>query len=237
MVAVEPHGGSLAATDEQRLRGRTMLRADLMQLSEASMKKRMLILFACSVCALTPVHNASAAPVTLTFDEMFMVPANGLTFKGVTFAFQVDGLPSNDAVYGTNGPGGFLSEGMVLGGNAEGTLLMSFSRATPSLQFSVVLQEIGTITPGYTVFLFDESFQVTGVLPVTTESAPFFTGAIFTAPGGSISHALIDFNEDALHLGPPRFALDNLSYDVPEPGTIALLGVGLAALFLQTKKR
>src|SRR5260370_4834009 len=78
-----------------------------------------------------------AATQTLTFDEVPFVPVNNLTFMGVTFQFQVNGIPSTHAHYNAFGPGKIIYvQDPSLEGHAPRTLLLDFAKPTPFLSFS-----------------------------------------------------------------------------------------------------
>jgi hypothetical protein len=169
------------------------------------------------MAALTPVlvlaAPASAATVTktLTFTELSPTPANGLHTSGVQFGFTVGGVSSTDATYGGSGPGTtkYVTD-PVLEGNASGQLTLSFDKPTKLLQFGLALATGGSLTPGFTVNLFDRSGASLGSFPVNTQvySHFIFTEARFTKKGLAIKKAVITFDgADA-----PRFALDNLTY-------------------------
>jgi hypothetical protein len=172
------------------------------------------------IAALTPVFvlaaPASAATVTktLTFDELSPTQANGLHTSGVKFGFTVGGSNSKDATYGGSGPGTtkFISD-PCLEGNATGQLTLTFDKPTKLLQFGLALSTGGSLSPGFTVNLFDRSGASLGSFPVDTQvyGRHLFTEARFTKKGLAIKKAVITFDgADA-----PRFALDNLSYKTP----------------------
>jgi hypothetical protein len=66
--------------------------------------------------------RAQSTPITLQFNELpAQTPVNGVSVLGVTFGFQVGGLPSTDARYNVGGPGNItFLQGTVLEGNASG---------------------------------------------------------------------------------------------------------------------
>ena len=202
------------------------------------MKRVALTMCACAAL-LTPV-TAAADPVTLTFDEVPRQSVHGLDVEGLQFGFLVGGVPSADAFYNENGPGGFLTELAVLGGDAAGVLSLRFAALTTAIRFNVVLSTIAQLQPGFTVELFDASLRSLGVVGVATANAPFFTGGTFSYEGAPVGLAVIDFNEAGFPVvGSRRFALDFLTYDaaVPEPATWLLTVTGLAAALLVRSTR
>ena len=176
-----------------------------------------------------------ANPITFTFGELPFQPVNGLSFQGVTFTFQIGGLPSLDANYNSAGPGiiTFVQD-PSLEGDAAGILTLDFAQAASSLQFGVALSTGAALAPGFTVLLFDQALLSLGATLVNTNPLITFTEAQFSYTGVPVSRAVIDFNQAAAS----RFALDNLIYTpIPEPGTMLLLGTGLLGLGSTLRKR
>ncbi len=176
-----------------------------------------------------------AQAVTFTFDELPFQPVDNLSFQGVTFDFKVDGFDSTDARYGASGPGAtpFVQD-PSLEGNAAGILTLDFATAISTLQFGVALNTSASLTPGFTVELFNSALTSLGITSVNTTSAagPFgYTDGLFSYSGTPATRAVINFNETIAFAD--RFALDNLIYEpaistpVPEPGSLTgLLALG-----------
>ncbi|MBD1929204.1 PEP-CTERM sorting domain-containing protein [Trichocoleus sp. FACHB-90] len=173
-----------------------------------------------------------AQAVTFTFDELPPQPVDNLSFQGVTFDFKVDGFDSTNAIYNAGGPGNlrFVND-PSLEGSAAGILTLDFATAISTLQFGVALSTFESLTPGFTVELFNSASTSLGITSVdTTRFLPFgFTEGLFTYSGTPATRAVIDFNETVAS----RFALDNLIYEpaistpVPEPGSLTgLLALG-----------
>lgn len=169
------------------------------------------------VAALAPVFvvaaPASAATVTktLTFSELAPTPVDGLHNFGIAFAFTVGGVASTDATYGGTGPTAtkYITS-PCLEGNASGQLTLTFDKPTKLLRFGLALLSGASLTPGFTVNLFDRSGTSLGSFPVNTKvyRGFSFTEAQFTKKGVAIKKAVITFDgADAA-----RFALDNLTY-------------------------
>jgi hypothetical protein len=148
---------------------------------------------------------------TLHFDssEATPQPVNGLTVNGITFGFTVGGLASNDAVYNTTtGPGNTsYIHTPNLEGDASGILQLDFTTPTSSLSFGLALLANSTGI-GATVQLFDAGLNSVGTLPVNVAPISSVTEGQFSYPS-----------------------------EVPEPATLALMGLGLAGLGFARKKK
>jgi hypothetical protein len=150
--------------------------------------------------------------VALRFDELSPRPANGVRINGVTFRYDVGGVPSTDATYNAFGPGSTrYVQDPSLEGSTSGRLTLTFDRPTGSLAFGLALSAFGTVAPAATVQLFNPGGHSRGVTALTTTSASSFafTDGRFTYSGGAIGRAIITFNSTAAI----RFALDNLSFE------------------------
>ena len=177
--------------------------------------------------------GGAAQAVTLTFNELPSQPVDNLSFQGVTFDFKVGGVDSTDAARTRRPAGGPGSITFVqdpsLEGTASGVLTLDFATAISTLQFGVALGTVASLTPGFTVELFDPALMSLGITPVNTSSLVSATEGLFTYSGAPVTRAVIDFNETAAN----RFALDNLIYEpaistpVPEPASLTgLLALG-----------
>ena len=198
-----------------------------------------------TVCTLFGGANAIKAE-TLTFDELGSpTPVDGLTIKGVTFDFKIDGVDSTDATYNLSfdvppeAPENFVVnlQQPFLEGNAKGVLTLDFATPISELQFAAALPILNTLAPGFTVELFDPELQSLGITPVETNPLVFLSEGLFTYSGVPVIKAVVDFDETKLgfdEVSPPRFIFDNLSYtSVPEAssltGLLALVVLGGAS--------
>ncbi|NET85823.1 MAG: hypothetical protein F6J94_29215 [Moorea sp. SIO1F2] len=162
----------------------------------------------------------STNTTVLTFDELPFQPVDDLSFMGVTFDFKVGGVDSTDANYASSGPGSIsFVQDPSLEGNAAGILTLDFDAPVSDLEFGVALSTFATLTPGFTVELFDDGSTLVNTIAVDTSSQPSFTEALFSLSDSDtpIDRVVIDFNDAAAF----RFALDNLSF---EEAGVTLIG-------------
>jgi hypothetical protein len=178
------------------------------------------VAFVLSLLAFLPLAFSAPAlaakPVTtLTFDELSFQPVDGLSISGVTFGFEVGGVPSMDATYGAFGPGSItFVQDPSLEGNAEGVLTLTFDRPTTVLEFGLARSCICTLSPGVSVELGKPGAgDSRGTVAVTTSPLVSFSEAQFSYSGPAIKTAVITFPSAALA---PRFALDNLTFSARE---------------------
>lgn len=163
-------------------------------------------------------RTAFAIPETLTFDEVATPVPGGVSAMGVTFSLVVGMAPSLDLTYGHAGLGDMTYlMGKVLEGDAEGVLIIDFAEPTTVVEFGLAFNTV--TASGFhaaDVELFDASLQSLGVTALLTSSLLLFTEGSFSHDGAAVSHVVIDFADDIPAL-PPRFALDNLTFEAPEP--------------------
>ena len=179
------------------------------------------------------VTGVHASPITLTFDEVSTPVPGGVMALGVIFSLEVGAVPSGDLIYGSPGVGDLtFVMGKVLEGDANGVLTVDLSQPTTTLEFGLALNTV--TAPDFhaaDVELFDGSLTSLGVTPLLTSSLLFFTEGLFSYSGVAVERMVIDF-DDAIPALPPRFALDNLTFDssvaAPEPAAVLMLAVALA---------
>jgi hypothetical protein len=165
-----------------------------------------------------------AAPAVDTpFGNAVTVDALGITFD---FAEGPSALP---AMYGdttgTAGNGLAPLSDPVLDGPSDGTLTLNFAFPTDFVSFDIVygiepLDSGGTVTIGATPM----PFATTG----NQGSGGFFSiGSFSSGTLAPFSQAVITFGTEP---GSTQFAIDNLSFDTPEPGSLTLLVAGTLLL-------
>ena len=147
---------------------------------------------------------------TLTFDEISMQPVDGLNFKGVTFGFQIMGVPSLDARYYASGPGQIkYVQDPSLEGNASGTLTLTFDQPTTVVEFGVALNTGAPLPAGATVDLYRPGKGwIRQTIPLTTSPIIAWTEGLFSYSGPAVKTVVITFD----WLIASRFALDNLKF-------------------------
>ena len=195
-------------------------------------------------CALSEQVQAD---FTIRFDELALQPVDGLSFMGVAFGFSGGVGSFSAAQFGSTrltsiGKSNLL-QGPALEGSTSGALRFDFAAPVATLQFDVGLGTTASLRPGFNVALFDNSSNVLDTFAVTTLPAdqnPFaFSEARFayTATGSAIGRAVVTFDTRSAE----AFALDNLIgvavAAIPEPNTIALLGIGALTLIGVAHKR
>lgn len=158
-----------------------------------------------------PSARAQETLTRLTFNELPFQPVDGLSVMGVTFHFQVGGVASTDAYYHGFGPGTITYvQDPSLEGDAAGSLTLDFAEPTALLELGAALSCSGcTLTPGFSVELFDTDLRSLGVTPVNTDPLIDFSEGQFSYSGTRVRRAVITFqNPDAF----ARFAVDNLTF-------------------------
>ncbi|MDE2146394.1 MAG: PEP-CTERM sorting domain-containing protein [Burkholderiales bacterium] len=202
--------------------------------------------------------SAWAGPVTLTFDQSGLVPAAGASNPIGNFyaGGSVGGMtgPSDGATFGTFAQAVTASTSSNAGpANGLGVFLLLDSAATPSAPLTTTL----TISPGFsgtltfdwsardnfTVNLFDAAGQLSSTTFApsnTTISSPFsaWTNASLTTNGAVATRVSFVGGSNALFLDNIAFNLQGTpGGTVPEPGSTALVGLGLVAAWAVGRRR
>jgi hypothetical protein len=153
---------------------------------------------------------AAARCTSLTFDELPFQPVNRVSINGVTFGFQINGVPSTDAFYGAFGPGSITYiQDPSLEGNTAGTLTLEFAKPVKTIEFGLALSTFETLTPAAQVTLYNPGGKkIRDVIALNTTSLVSFTEGQFRYSGKPVRRVVITFNSAAAF----RFAFDNLTF-------------------------
>lgn len=177
--------------------------------------------------------SGAVGPVTLTLDVVIGVDAAGLGAAGLDLEFDTDGLNELDK----------LSSQEISWGNAKATRTLKPLAA--GLASSQESQDVG---PEGQLFGFDLFSLGTGASNVTITFARvvFQTSALRAATDGSDIFstnerdplATVFFNNANNQIAVAQLGASvNGLNPVPEPGTIGLLGLGLASLAVASRRR
>jgi hypothetical protein len=178
---------------------------------------------------------ASGLANTLYFDEFgTTTPLNvdGLYVAGVTFHFSGGPADYNGAI-GTPGTTALVND-PVLTGSTGGTLTLTFDNPMTYLQFDMALLSMAFVSQAYTVALSTGEVIQGSAAPVA-----IWSEGTFQYRGPAVTSAEITFfhGVDLDGAEVPNFALDNLTYHAPEPGTLLLIAGGLLAMGVIGRRR
>lgn len=172
--------------------------------------------------AVSCVSPALAATITLHFDELGTSSPVSLPVSesGVTFGFSPGSAVYNGSIGAVPGFSTVNVSDPALNGPTSGTLTLDFAIPITILEFDIAMESVDPIPNAYTVTIGTNSFSGD-----TTPMMMYSEGS-FSYPGqAAFSSASITFSNAA-----PEFALDNLTFGTPEPGTGLPIVGGLLAL-------
>ena len=187
----------------------------------------------CLILLTIPEHSTAS---TIDFTELGFgssIDVNGLHLQGVQFGFA-PGLALYNGVAGTTGTTEWSIDPVLLG-PTTGTLTLGFDVPTPILGFDIVLQSIFPLDdvvmganggPAFTVSLSPGVTQTGSTAP---QPNGVYSEGRFQYVGVPITSASITFFNGMDMGGMPvmAFALDNLTFGIPEPATVWLIAAGL----------
>ena len=187
---------------------------------------------AVAIALLVPAPAAQAGLITM--DELIFQPLNGVSVKGVTFS-----TADASARFGqpSGGVGSHVSEPAAFGVVGT-TLTLDFAAPTSFLSFGFALNTTGSAgDDGVSVELLDSASASLGTFTALTDSLTNagFEEGMFDVSAAGISRAVIEFS----HLDTASaWLLDNVEFEMamPEPGALAIFGLGLLGLGLVRRR-
>ena len=170
--------------------------------------------------------TGAQATQIIDFSTLPQESVDGVTADGVTFGYSEFGSSSPSAFFDEAvGAGNTVLVGpTALVGAADGVLTMSFASPVAGISFPVALTTNMSLTPGFSVTVFDAGGNVLDSANIDTSVLANFSEGEFSYNGADASSVAITFDS----VDANEFALG--SVEIPEPGDIGFLAVGLMAL-------
>jgi hypothetical protein len=177
--------------------------------------------------------TAARADEIIDFGTLPNESVDGVTADGVTFGYTEFGSPSLNAFFDTPvGAGNTVLVGPnALVGFTDGVLTMNFATPVSEIDFPVALTANESLTPGFSVTVFDASGNVLDNANIDTNVLANFTEGAFSYDGAAASSVAITFDEFDAN----NFALGSVT--LPEPDGIAIFALGLLGLTAVTFRR
>jgi hypothetical protein len=180
------------------------------------------------------LYAVSAGATTIDFGSLPQESVNGVTVDGVTFGYTEFGSVSPEALFDVDlGPGVTQNvQTPALVGFTDGVLTLSFAQAIQQLSFGVAETTNLSLTPGFSVSLFDGS-TLLGSTGVETDPLVLFSEGEFSYVGQPVTSIAISFDS----VDANEFALGSVNFTVPEPASSTVFAAGLMLLGAMVVRR
>jgi hypothetical protein len=181
-----------------------------------------------AVTLLGSLYATTAGATTIDFGSLPQESINGVTVGDVTFGYTEFGSASPEALsdvdLGTGVTQNVQSPALV--GPTDGVLTLNFANPISEIAFGVAETTNATLTPGFSVSVYDAAGDLLDSAAVETDPLVLFSEGEFGYDGALASSVVITFDS----VDANEFALGSVTYAVPEPASIATFAVGLMVL-------